>query len=125
MQSVDEVLSFRSVSDAQLSPDGRWIAFVVDAALAGAHVQPAGSRVWLVTAGGGTPQQLTQGPGHDRTPIWSPDGRTLAFRSDRARAGTFRPFLLPLDGGEARAIDALPAAPGSARGRRTAARSPS
>ena len=106
MQTVDEVLSFRSLSDAQLDADGKWIAFVVDAALAGAYAQPEGSRIWLVPAGGGTPQQWTQGPGHDRTPVWSPDGRTLAFRSDRAHAGTFRPFLLPLGGGEARALDA-------------------
>jgi dipeptidyl aminopeptidase/acylaminoacyl peptidase len=108
MQTVDEVLSFRSLSDAQLSADGKWIAFVVDAALVGEHAQPEGSRIWLVDTEGGTPRQWTEGPGHDRMPIWSPDGRTLAFRSDRASVGVYRLFLLSLDGGEARVMHTPP-----------------
>ncbi|HEX5501068.1 MAG TPA: S9 family peptidase [Thermomicrobiales bacterium] len=105
MLSVDELLSFRGVTDARISPDGRRVAFVVQAPLAGEHAKPEGSRIWLVDAAGGDTRQLTQGPGRDIAPAWSPDGSTLAFLSERAEKGTARLYLLPLDGGEARALD--------------------
>ena len=76
---------------------------------------------------GEAPRQLTLGAKHDRQPRFSPDGRTLAFLSDRRavveeepdrasqREGPRPPartsdqvHLLPLDGGEARRLTDLP-----------------
>ncbi len=103
MTTIDTLLSFRSVAGAAISPDGRLVAFQVGAALAGEWAEPHGTRLWLVPTGGGVPRQLTGGPGKDTAPAWSPDGRTIAFLSDRAGDGA-RLYLLPLDGGEARPL---------------------
>lgn len=61
------------------SPDGRWIAYIGGASAA------TGWDLYVVPAGGGTPVQLTQ----DRAtvalePVWSRDGRTIIFSSNRA-----------------------------------------
>src|SRR5215217_5909128 len=104
MLSVDDLLAFRDVRGARISPDGRWVAFEVGAALAGKWAEPEGSRLWIVGTAGEAARQLTYGPGKDSAPAWSPDGRTLAFLSDRDGDGS-RLYLLPLDGGEARAVD--------------------
>jgi Tol biopolymer transport system component len=58
------------------SPDGRVIAF--DGAKPGDHV-----RIWTVDAEGGTPHQITHGPGHQTVPTWSHDGRWVYFSSHR------------------------------------------
>jgi dipeptidyl aminopeptidase/acylaminoacyl peptidase len=49
---------------------------------------------------------LTTAPGADNHPRWSPDGKTIAFASDRG--GSTQIWLLPIDGGEARQLTKLP-----------------
>ena len=46
--------------------------------------------------------QLTNGPNDDHSPAWSPDGKTLAFLSDRVREGEAQLYLLGEDTAEAR-----------------------
>ena len=60
----------------------------------------APSAVWSVPAGGGEARRLTYGRS-DSAPRWSPDGRWLAFLSDREKDGLRQVHLLPRDGGEA------------------------
>jgi dipeptidyl aminopeptidase/acylaminoacyl peptidase len=102
MLTVDEVLAFRSVNGARISPDGSAVVYEVGAALAGADAD-IGTHLWLVDVAGGTPRQLTHGTGKDTAAAWSPDGQTIAFLSDRVGDGT-RLFLLPRGGGEAQPL---------------------
>jgi dipeptidyl aminopeptidase/acylaminoacyl peptidase len=131
-----DLFRFVWVADPQISPDGRWIVFVkesVDARREGYE-----TALWIVAtepiagAGAGAtaaPRPLTAGP-HDTSPRWSPDGRRLAFLRQttparepgapnppgaQGRSGEAGPagrdeqlFVLPLDGGEARQLTALP-----------------
>jgi dipeptidyl aminopeptidase/acylaminoacyl peptidase len=61
------------------------------------------STLWLFPLdGSGEPRQLTAGTSQDKQPRWSPDGRRIAFLSDRA--GKNQVFLIHPDGGEARQI---------------------
>lgn len=81
----DDILAVKQVSDPRMSPDGRWVAYVVNAINAdGSEFQ---TDVWLVPAAGGEARQLTSSPAADEFPRWSPDGRTLAFLSERPRPG--------------------------------------
>lgn len=69
-----------------LSPDGTKIAFSYMGDL------------WLVSSEGGKAERLTNNVAYDREPVWSPDGKWLAFSSDRL--GNNDVFLLPVSGGE-------------------------
>jgi len=102
-------LSLPVLGDAQLSPDGEVVAFVV-----AEQSRPSGpdrpalipSAIWSVPAGGGEARRLTYGRS-DSTPRWSPDGRWIAFLSDRHKDGQLQVLLLPRDGGEARQVTQL------------------
>ena len=101
--SFDDFLALKAVSDPQLSPDGKWVAYTVSTpSLQDNRNVP---RVWVVEVATGKSRQLTGGPGSDRQPRWSPDGKTLAFISTR-EAGA-QVWLLPIAGGDARKISSL------------------
>ncbi len=105
--SVTDLISLRIASDPQIAPDGLVIAFVVQHCHE--KTNSTSSAIWFVNTSGGktaTPRQVTGGDHHDFAPRWSPDGKTLAFLSDRD--GVPQIYLLPLQGGEARKFSALP-----------------
>lgn len=62
------------------------------------------SEIWVTGLRPGTEHRFTYGPGLEAAPRWSPDGRWLAFTSDREKAGTAQLFVMPADGGEARQL---------------------
>src|SRR5712692_4106676 len=62
------------------------------------------SNIWIVPTAGGEAVQLTQS-GHDTSPAWSPDGKTLAFLS--SRDGNSQVYVLSMEGGEAHAVTHL------------------
>src|SRR6266508_1219631 len=81
--TAEDLYAFRFLSDAQLSPEGDRVAFAVRS------VTPERdgyrSEIWLVPFDGSREAvRFTSGAGQDAQPRWSPDGRTLAFLSDRA-----------------------------------------
>lgn len=69
------------------SPDGSVIAFSWQGDL------------WLVPAAGGDARRITAHPADERHPVWSRDGRLIAFASDRH--GNPDVFVMPADGSEA------------------------
>jgi dipeptidyl aminopeptidase/acylaminoacyl peptidase len=88
-------------SDPQSSPDGRFVAFTGTRLekLEGA-AQP---RICLIDLEEGRIEEITHGPNSDSMPRWSPDGRRLAFLSDRERKGLSQLYLLDVGRiGEAR-----------------------
>src|SRR5690349_24065496 len=96
----EDVLAFRLVEDAQISPDGSCVAFVVGDSFKSDSKWPK-STIWVVDTAGGEPRQLTAGPRTDTLPRWSPDGQKLAFLSDRLKDGQRQVFLMSRDSGEA------------------------
>jgi Tol biopolymer transport system component/C-terminal processing protease CtpA/Prc len=71
-----------------ISPDGKTIVFTYKGDL------------YRVPAGGGAAAALTMHQAHDFMPVWSHDGKQIAFASDRY--GNFDVFVIPAAGGEAR-----------------------
>lgn len=108
---VADLLAIQSVSDVQLSPDGTRIAYVLTQI--DAEKDEYRSSTWLVPSNGGEPVQFTRGAKSESAPRWSPDGRWLAFLSDRA-GGEAQLFLLPTGGGEPRQLTSLPLGAGPA-----------
>lgn len=102
--TVDDLLSVKSVADPQVSPDGKLVVYVVSEL--DRATNKTNSDLWLVPVSGGDPKRLTTAPGADNHPRWSPDGKTIAFASDRG--GSTQIWLLPADGGEARQLTKLP-----------------
>jgi dipeptidyl aminopeptidase/acylaminoacyl peptidase len=84
-----------AASDPQPSPDGRSVAFTGTRLeeLEGA-AQP---RICLVDLEERRVEEVTHGPNSDSMPRWSPDGRRLAFLSDRERKGLSQLYLLDLN----------------------------
>jgi dipeptidyl aminopeptidase/acylaminoacyl peptidase len=94
----EDLFRIRFVSDPQICPDGRRIAFVVTT-LSEARDEYL-STIWIVNADGGEPRPFTRGPRRDTAPRWSPDGRSLAFVSEREKKGKGQLYVMPADGGE-------------------------
>ena len=76
--------------DARISPDGSEIVFCYK------------GDIYKVPAQGGTAVQLTTQTSYEANPVWSPDGKQIAFASDRN--GNFDLFIMPADGGAARRL---------------------
>jgi Tol biopolymer transport system component len=65
----------------------------------GQDAQSAAPHLWLINTTDGVPNLLTSSAGNDASPVWSPDGRRLAFSSDRDRVyGEFNAYVKDLNG---------------------------
>src|SRR5687768_6072190 len=77
-------------TEPSLSPDRKEIAFV------------SGGDIWTVPAEGGTAQLLVSHPANESKPLFSPDGKKLAFGSNRTGNGDI--YILDLASGEVRRL---------------------
>ena len=76
--------------DVQVSPDGTAIAFGYK------------GDIYTVSTQGGTAKQLTTQSSFEGNPVWSPDGKQIAFASDRD--GNFDIYVMPAEGGVAKKL---------------------
>ncbi|MBI3913835.1 MAG: S9 family peptidase, partial [Chloroflexi bacterium] len=98
--TIDDLFKIQLVSDPQISPDGKQIAYVRTAP--SLENDQYDSHIWLVPSDGAAPAaQFTFGAGKDRAPRWSPDGTWIAFLSNRDDEKKEQLYLISLDGGEA------------------------
>src|SRR5205085_6052640 len=78
----EDYFAFEFLSDPNLSPDGKWVAYVVTTI--DQRQNRRQSNIWLVSVDGSQPpRQLTNSPQSSNSPRWSPDGQYLAFLSSR------------------------------------------
>ena len=97
--TFDDLIRMHRVGEAQISPDGKWLAYTLTTPDMDANRNA--SSIWMVSTTGGEPQQLTQS-GQDASPVWSPDGKSIAFLS--SRSGESQIYVLSMDGGEAKRV---------------------
>src|SRR2546428_8910722 len=94
----EDLTRVQFVTDPQLSPDGRRIAFAVTSLSEERDEYLA--NIWIVALAGGAARGFTAGPRRDIEPRWSPDGARLAFLSERAPKDKLQLYVMPADGGE-------------------------
>jgi dipeptidyl aminopeptidase/acylaminoacyl peptidase len=82
--TFDDLTAIKRVGDAQISPDGSRIAYVVTDV--DKNLNRGKRSVWVVPASGGSPQQLITSDKNDFSPRWSADGKLIAFLSTREGA---------------------------------------
>jgi dipeptidyl aminopeptidase/acylaminoacyl peptidase len=98
--TFDDLMGWGRVSDPQVAPDGRWVAFVVTTP--NKPENKNGSNIVLVSSDGKETRQLTDAKGHNNNPRWMPDGKSLVFLS--TREGEPQIWSVPAAGGEAKKI---------------------
>jgi dipeptidyl aminopeptidase/acylaminoacyl peptidase len=101
--TFEDLMAMQRVSDPQISPDGRFVAYTVGTPDMDAN--RIARNIWIVaTAPGSQPRQLTQ-TGQDTRPQWSPDGKKIAFLS--SRDGAAQVYLMAVQGGNATKLTSL------------------
>jgi dipeptidyl aminopeptidase/acylaminoacyl peptidase len=101
---VEDLFAFKRVSDPQVSPDGKLVAYVVGTVDLAANKTT--SAIWLApTQGDGEPRLLTNSGKKDRHPRWSPDGKRVVFESNRS--GDNQLWVIDVGGGEARQLTTI------------------
>ena len=100
----EDLYRFVTVPDAQISPDGARVAYVLN------QIDPTTdgykSAIWAKSVDEGEAIQFTSGQKRDTQPRWSPDGSRLAFLSDRE--GKPQLYVMPATGGEPKRLTDLP-----------------
>jgi dipeptidyl aminopeptidase/acylaminoacyl peptidase len=107
----DTFMNMESVSSPAISPDGRQIVFTrewIDAVK-----DQSRTNLWIVNTDASRVHELTSGAWRDSSPVWSPDGKRIAFLSDRD--GTTQLHVLYVDTGAVAQLTHLERAPGSVR----------
>jgi dipeptidyl aminopeptidase/acylaminoacyl peptidase len=105
--NFDDMMKVRRVSDPQLSPDGRTVAFVIgDVDMNANRVI---NQIYSVPSTSPTniPKQLTTGTASSSSPRWSPDGRTIAYTT----GGQI--WLMDADGGHKRQLTRISSGAGN------------
>jgi dipeptidyl aminopeptidase/acylaminoacyl peptidase len=98
--TIDQLVELRRVVSVALSPDGAQVAYVVRKANWDENAFE--TEIWLADAVGGEPRRLTNARKSSDAPAFSPDGKRLAFASDRGDKRQI--YLIDPRGGDAEVL---------------------
>ena len=99
--TIDQLISLQRVGSPAIAPNGEFVAYTVRAT--NWDENSYHTEIWLADLKSGETRQLTNNPKKSSTsPAWSPDGRTLAFATDRDDKRQV--YVIDPHGGEARKL---------------------
>lgn len=102
------LFDMETISNPSISPDGQQIVFT--RGWVEVRRDRGRSNLWIVDINGERLRELTTGPWSDSSPVWSPDGKRIAFTSDRD--GTTQIHVLWVDTREMAQITRVEQSPG-------------
>lgn len=97
------LMKIARISDPQLSPDGRTVAFTVQTIDLDANKKP--KQIYTVSVDGGPPRPITTAGDSNQRARWSPDSKRIAFISDRS--GSPQVWIMNADGSAATQVTRL------------------
>ena len=108
--SFDDLIAFKRIGAPKVSPDGKWVAYDASA------IDPASnarkSAIYLIPSNGGAAKKITDGTRQDEGPVWSPNGKTIAYVSNRD-GGAKQVYLYDVASGTSKKLTSLSAGAGS------------
>ncbi len=96
----EDLMRLRFLNGGAISPDGEKLIYAVKSIAADEDKET--SALYLHDLSSGATRQMTSGKAVDGNARFSPDGKSIAFTSDRT--GLTQLYILPVDGGEARQL---------------------
>src|SRR5215510_6884485 len=97
-----DLMKVVNVGSPRIAPDGTRVAYQVSETKTEKDKEwKTVTHVWIAPTSGGPARQYTRGDKSANAPEWSPDGKMLAFLSDREKDGERQVWMMPSDGGEA------------------------
>lgn len=97
-----QVMKMKNISSVSVSPDGSKVAYTVREAIMSDERSEYTNQVFLANADGSNVLQLTRNDKNNTLPKWSPDGKSLAFLSNRDAKNNI--YVIPVAGGESEKI---------------------
>src|SRR5512142_2087227 len=102
--TIDDMMAMHRIGAPQVSPDGKWIAY--DASNVDLAANYRHSAIYLMPSAGGDSKKITDGVKQDEGPAWSPDGKTIAYVSNRD-SGAKQVWLYDVAAGTSRKLTDL------------------
>ena len=104
--AAEDLYNLQALSDVRISPTGGHVVYRLQRV--DKKTEKKYGNLWIVPTLGGEPHQFTYGDQSDTSPRWSPDGKSIAFLSNRAnKEKPLQIFIIPFDGGEARKLTSI------------------
>ena len=100
-----DVYRLKSISDPQVSPDGKWVAYVLSTP--DSTKDKSDSDIWMISWDGTESVKLTSSKEGESRPRWSPDGKFLTFLSSRYETKSSQIWKMDRRGGEAEKLTEL------------------
>ncbi|MCA1577320.1 MAG: S9 family peptidase [Acidobacteria bacterium] len=99
-------LKLKAVGQPRVSPDGSRVLYTVNEAVMAADKSEFVTQIWIATVATKQSTQLTFGEKSSTNPKWSPDGKWIAFLSNR-KDNRNNLYRLSMEGGEAEPLTDL------------------
>lgn len=95
----EKIMEYKNITDTQISADGKYVAYVVRVPLMEGEKSEYNDQIWVAATDGSFNLQYTRGEKSSTSPQFSPDGKQIAFLSNRDDNKN-QVFIMRLMGGE-------------------------